>query len=204
MTAITITRPTIVRTRLPPLTPSPPTPAACEASTFGALSGRLSGVDSPSAACEAAGVSDTNVYQRRKVDAAFRAGWLEAIATAYQRLELVLIERALNGTEKIVTKADGREERMREYPNQIALTLLRMHRDTAAEAQTEVPIEDVEEIRKRLLGKLQRLRKREEEKAAAGGAGPQTGGTQTAGGGPRPEGAGGGDEVIDAEFRENK
>ena len=78
-------------------------------------------------ACEAAGVSDTNVYQRRKVDAAFRAGWLEAIATAYQRLELVLIERALNGTEKIVTKVDGREERMREYPNHIALQLLKMH-----------------------------------------------------------------------------
>jgi len=39
--------------------------------------------------------------------------------------------------------------------------------------------------------------------AAAGGAGPQTGGTQTTGGGPRPEGAGG-DEVIDAEFKESK
>jgi molecular chaperone DnaK len=41
-------------------------------------------------------------------------------------------------------------------------------------------------------------------KAAAGGAGPQTGGTQTSAGGPRPEGAGGGDEVIDAEFKESK
>jgi molecular chaperone DnaK len=40
--------------------------------------------------------------------------------------------------------------------------------------------------------------------AAAGGAGSQTGGTQTRGGGPRPEGPGGGDEVIDAEFKENK
>ncbi|MGH9939197.1 MAG: Hsp70 family protein, partial [Blastocatellia bacterium] len=40
--------------------------------------------------------------------------------------------------------------------------------------------------------------------AAAGGAGPQTGGTQTRSGGPRPESAGGGDEVIDAEFKETK
>ena len=40
--------------------------------------------------------------------------------------------------------------------------------------------------------------------AAAGGAGPQTGGTQTTGGGPRTGGAGGGDEVIDAEFKETK
>lgn len=120
-------------------------------------------------ACDDAGVSDTQAYRRRKADAAFRADWLEAIGIAYQRLELVLIERALHGTEKIVVKADGREERMREYPNQIALALLRMHRDTAVEAQTEVPVDDVEEIRKRLLGKLARLRKREEEKAAAGG-----------------------------------
>jgi molecular chaperone DnaK len=40
--------------------------------------------------------------------------------------------------------------------------------------------------------------------AAAGGAGPQTGGTQTRDGGPRPGGGGGGDEVIDAEFKESK
>ena len=39
--------------------------------------------------------------------------------------------------------------------------------------------------------------------AAAGGAGPQAGGTQTRGG-PAPGGAGGGDEVIDAEFKESK
>ena len=122
-----------------------------------------------SLACEGAGVSNSQAYRRRKSDAAFRAGWMDAIGAAYQRLELVLLERALNGTEKIVIKTDGREERMREYPNQIALTLLRMHRDTAIEAQTEVPVDDVEEIRKRLLGKLERLRKREEQKAAAGG-----------------------------------
>ena len=87
-----------------------------------------------------------------------------SIGAAYQKLELVLLERALNGTEKVVIKTDGREERMRKYPNAIALTLLRMHRDTAAEAQTEVPEEDAEEIRERLLEKLQRLRNREEAK----------------------------------------
>lgn len=115
-------------------------------------------------ACQEAGVSVGYVYARRKVHAAFRAAWLDAISTAYQRLELVLLERALNGTEKVVIKTDGREERMREYPNAIALTLLRMHRETAAEAETEVPVEDVEEIRERLIEKLQRLRAREEAK----------------------------------------
>ena len=78
-----------------------------------------------------AGVSVSAAYRRRKVDAGFRAAWLEAIGLAYQRLELVLLERAFAGTEKIVRRKDGSEERMVEYPNQLALTLLKMHRDTA-------------------------------------------------------------------------
>ena len=120
-----------------------------------------------SLACEQAGVSQSQAYRRRKSDAAFRAGWLDAIGTAYERLELVLLERALNGSEKIVIKTDGREERMREYPNQIALTLLRMHRDTASEAETEIAADDVEEIRARLIGKLERLRERQEKASPA-------------------------------------
>ena len=68
-------------------------------------------------AAETAGMSAAGAYWRRKRDAAFRAGWAEAIATAYQRLELVMLDRALNGTEKIVVRKDGSEERMREYPN---------------------------------------------------------------------------------------
>ena len=109
-------------------------------------------------ACEAAKVSTTSAYKRRKVDAAFRNAWREAIGLAYQKLELVLIERALNGTEKIVTKIDGREERMREYPNHIALQLLKMHRETAVEATTEVPDSEVDEARQRVFDKLERLR----------------------------------------------
>src|SRR5262245_56418388 len=70
-------------------------------------------------ACEEAGISNSAAYCRRKSDASFRAGWMDAIGAGYQKLELVLLERALNGTEKVVIKTDGREERMREYPNAI-------------------------------------------------------------------------------------
>ena len=108
-----------------------------------------------------AGVSVSAAYRRRKADAGFRNAWLEAIGAAYQRLELVLLERAFVGTEKIVRRKDGSEERMVEYPNQLALTLLKMHRDTAVEANTEFAASDVEEIRERLIQKLQRLRKRD-------------------------------------------
>lgn len=119
-------------------------------------------------AAEAAGMSLTSAYAKRKKDAAFRAGWAEAIAGAYQRLELALLDRALNGTEKVVTRRDGSEERMREYSNTVALTLLRMHRDTAEQAMHEPSQAEMEELRERLFQKLERLREREEARTRAG------------------------------------
>jgi hypothetical protein len=116
-----------------------------------------------SEACRQSGLPMTVAYRRRKADAAFRAGWLDAIALAYQRLELVLLDRAFNGVEKVIRRKDGLEERMREYSNQLGLTLLRMHRDTAVEADTELPPEDVDEIRERLINKLRRWRERDEK-----------------------------------------
>ena len=109
-----------------------------------------------------AGVSVSAAYRRRKADAGFRAAWLEAIGSAYQRLELVLLERAFAGTEKIVRRKDGSEERMVEYPNQLALTLLKMHRDTAMEAGADFAPDDIEEVRQRVIAKLERLRQREQ------------------------------------------
>jgi len=132
-----------------------------------------------SEACRESGVPMTVAYRRRKMDAAFRAGWIDALAVAYSRLELVLLDRAFNGTEKLITRRDGSEERMREYPNHIALRLMQMHQETAAEADSDMPAEDVDEIRERLIKKLQRLKKRNEEQEAerAGlrGAAPRDG-----------------------------
>lgn len=108
-----------------------------------------------------AGISASAAYDRRRTDGSFRAAWAAAIGSAYHKLELILLERALNGTEKIVTRRDGSEERMREYPNQLALALLKMHRDTAIEAELEVPADEVAELRERLLRKLDRLRRRD-------------------------------------------
>jgi phage terminase small subunit len=118
-------------------------------------------------AAEQAGVSLAHAYRKRKADAAFRAGWLEAIGVAYQRLELVLLDRAFNGTEKLVKRRDGSEEWMLEYSNQLGLTLLKMHRDSAIEASTELPPEDVDEIRERIIKKLERLKKRQQEEDSA-------------------------------------
>jgi hypothetical protein len=116
-----------------------------------------------SEACRRSGVPMTVADRRRKMDAAFRASWIDMIAIGYHRLETVLLDRAFNGTEKVITKRDGSEERMREYPNHIALRLLQMHRETAMEADSDMPAEDVDEIRERIIRKLQRMKKRDEE-----------------------------------------
>ena len=128
--------------------------------------GLLADTCNVSEACRRSGVPMTVAYRRRKMDAAFRADGLERIAMGYQRLEAVLLERAFNGTERVVTKRDGSEERMREYPNQLGLALLKMHRETALETDSDVPAEDVREIRERLVRKLQRMKKRNEEQEA--------------------------------------
>jgi len=119
-----------------------------------------------SEACRRSKVPMTVAYRRRKMDAGFRAGWLQAIAEAYSRLELMLLERAFNGTEKIVRRRDGSEERMREYSDRLALVLLKMHRETAIEAEQEAESEDADEIRERLVRKLQRMKQRDEEQEA--------------------------------------
>ena len=119
-----------------------------------------------SEACRRSRVPMTVAYRRRKMDAGFRAAWVQTIGEAYQRLELMLLERAFNGTERIIRRRDGSEERMREYSDRLALQLLKMHRETAAEAEAEMADEDAEEIRERIIRKLQRMKKRDEQAEA--------------------------------------
>ena len=112
-------------------------------------------------ACAAADVSVTHVYRKKKSDAAFRANWLAAISTAYTRLELVLLERAFDGVEKLISVRGGEPRVMREYSNQLGMALLKMHRDSASEAEFEPDAQDIEEVRDRLIRKLQRLKERD-------------------------------------------
>lgn len=118
-------------------------------------------------AARKAGVNLSYAYKKRASNAGFRAAWMEAIGAAYQRLELVLLDRAFNGIEKVVKRRDGSEERMLEYSNQLGLSLLRMHRDTAADSNKDVPQEDLTESRERLFKKLMRLKERIEKEDAS-------------------------------------
>jgi len=119
-------------------------------------------------AARQAGVCLSYAYKRRASNAGFRAGWMQAIGDAYQRLELVFFFRASDGTEKVVKRRDGSEERMLEYSNQLGLTLLKMHRDTAGAAAIEVRPEQGDELRQRLFNKLRRLKARDTIEQAEG------------------------------------
>ncbi len=120
-----------------------------------------------SEACRTSGVPMTVAYRQRKLDAGFRASWIEAIGVGYQRLELELLQRAFNGVERMVRHKDGSEGKVREISDGLGLKLLQMHRATAVEANNQLPPEDVDEIRKRLVRKLQRLKKRNEQEQEA-------------------------------------
>jgi hypothetical protein len=78
----------------------------------------------------------------------------------YERLELALLDRVSKGIEKIVRRKDGSEERTIEYPDQLGLALLKMHRAAAAQPASAAPTADIEEVRERLLKKFERLQKR--------------------------------------------
>ena len=111
-------------------------------------------------AAAAAGVHKCTVYDRRRKDAEFRAGWARALAAAYGQLELMMLERALHGVEKqVVTKA-GETSVMREYNDRVALALLKMHRDGAAAAEEEIGPGQYEEACARILARLEKLRAR--------------------------------------------
>jgi hypothetical protein len=114
-----------------------------------------------------AGFSACWAYRRRRFDAAFRNGWLIAVREGYARLELILLERAIEGTPKLVRGSRGSDRIMREYSTPLAVALLKRHADTADSAAFEPGDDELSEVRERILDKLDRLREREETKAGA-------------------------------------
>jgi len=107
--------------------------------------------------------SSSSLYRLRRREAEFRAGWSQALSEGYAKLELELLDRAMNGTVKTVVRGDGRTETITEYPNNIALALLKAHKETAAEAEAEYDSAQIEEVRERIIRKLGIVRQRMEE-----------------------------------------
>lgn len=109
---------------------------------------------------KAAGFSANWAYRKRKSDAAFRNGWAQAVREGYAKLELVLLERAMTGTPKLVRTSKGGDRIMREYSTSLAVALLKRHADTADAAQYQPSDDELTEVRDRILEKLEGLKQR--------------------------------------------
>jgi hypothetical protein len=110
--------------------------------------------------------SISNVYKLWTTDAAFRAAWDQALAIGYARLEMMMLERALHGVEKTVVLKSGETRVMRQYSDNVALSLLRLHRENVAATDDGVDDEDYQEACARIIERLGRLRERDEEEGA--------------------------------------
>lgn len=107
------------------------------------------------ASIRATGMSESAVYRLRQRSPDFRAQWGVALREGYARLELMLLERAMNGTKKPVFHAGQQIGQIIEYSDRLALTLLSVHRDTVmGEAPAREKPSHPEEVRKRILEKL--------------------------------------------------
>ena len=117
----------------------------------------------------AAKVNPSTVYVRREKDARFRRSWDSALSTGYAQLELMMLERALHGVEKIVVPVRGGEPTvMREYSDRVGLALLRMHRDTVTDADQETNAAEVDEAADRIMARLDKLQPAEIETKGEG------------------------------------
>lgn len=80
------------------------------------------------ASAKAAGISIAQVYRIKWQDPAFAAAWGEALCQAFEALEIVLLDRAMHGTEKPVFHAGKRIAVTRDFNDAVALKLLDTHR----------------------------------------------------------------------------
>ncbi len=124
-------------------------------------------------AAKAAGFDKSRAYRKRKRDAGFRNAWAEAVRVGYARLVLVLLERAIKGTPKLVRTSKGSDRIMREYSTALAVALLKRHAETADSASYQPEEAELAEIRERILERMERVRERDggdaiETKSAAG------------------------------------
>lgn len=113
------------------------------------------------ASCRKAGIGETAVYNRRKIDAAFRAEWGAALSEAVERLEILLLERAIKGTTVEKRARDGAVVKTVQYPDQVALALIRANKDKAAAFEAPDDEAELAALRIKIGRKLDAVARRE-------------------------------------------
>jgi hypothetical protein len=114
------------------------------------------------ASIRAIGMSESAVYRLRQRSPEFRADWMAALREGYARLELMVLERAMNGTPKPIVYAGQIVGQVTEYSDRLALTLLTAHREAVMgeRTTTKATASEPEEVRQRILDKLAEMNAR--------------------------------------------
>lgn len=128
---------------------------------------KLAATANVSASIRAIRMSESAVYRLRQRSPEFRAEWQAALREGYARLELMVLERAMNGTQKPVFHAGQQIGSVTEYSDRLALTLLTAHRDAVIGGAAARPSEP-EEVRRRILDKLAEMNARLTDDGVAG------------------------------------
>jgi hypothetical protein len=112
------------------------------------------------AAVRASGLSETTVYRHRADDEGFRARWAAALAEGVERLETMLLDRALNGVEKPVWYGGKQVGTMTEYSDRTALAVLAHHRGTVRDGAAPTSDMSVEAWRSHWDGRFRGMERR--------------------------------------------
>ncbi len=117
------------------------------------------------AAAKAAGKTAKTARDLRRRDSGFAAAWEDAIAMAYDQLELVMLERATHGTEKPIVRGDKEVGTMRHYSDAVGIRLLQAHRETALRAKARQAAGDPDAVFDLLKKRLTEMHRRLHEEA---------------------------------------
>ncbi len=129
----------------------------------------LAATSNVSASARACRMSESAVYRLRQRSPEFRAEWQAALREGYARLELMMLERAMHGTQKPVFHGGQQVGVVTEYSDRQAMTLLTLHRTAVmGDAPAATQQSDPAEVRQRILDKLAEMGRRLGDDAAAG------------------------------------
>lgn len=99
-------------------------------------------------ACEHAKVGPTTVYDLRRRDAGFAAGWMEALAEGYDNLEMELLHRLRSGDPQDDAK----------FNHAVAFRMLQQHRDNVIREKARRSNVDAAAVRASIDRKVAEMR----------------------------------------------
>jgi hypothetical protein len=113
------------------------------------------------ASARAVGMSEQGVHRLRLRSPEFRDAWETALAEGYVRLEMMLLDRALNGVEKTVVGKNGEPAgSVTEHSDRLALALMNAPRRATPRPRAAEAQRDRKEVRRLVEAKLSEMNKR--------------------------------------------